>query len=472
MKKILYLFLFITLSNLSCSDWYEGDNVNPNSPTVVNPDVLLRGMQLANIQVQLGQAQRISGMWTGQYRGLILLYLSLHEYNLSASESNEIWIFTYQSIVKQSRVMRAGLPDDKFYQGVGKLTEAHALGTLTALYGDIPFKEIAQDEVFANPRFDKQSEVYAGIQTLLDEAIADLRTLRGTRTVVNDLLLGGNYARWIEVAHTLKARYFMETKEYEKAYEAAQNGISTGLNSLRYVPPGVNGIGDGNLINMMIANRGGYMSTGNTYLTRLLGRFGAAGARANLKTSEDARAKYYAIGGNSSTGERGVAATRAPMPLVIFEENLLTLAESGLRTKGFEEGLLQLNKLRAYFNTRGGAFLPLAVTDTVRYQPYVAADFDNGGLENRTGNLEPDRALLREIVEERFVSLFGQVLPFNDFRRLAKSDADVRPPLPFNSPTATRHPERLIYAQTEINTNPNLPRPLPDIFQATEVNGR
>ena len=214
---------------------------------------------------------------------------------------------------------------------------------------------------------------------------------------------------------------------------------------------------------------GGYFSTGTTYLTRLLGRTFATGSRNNAKTTEDARSKYYAIGGSSSTGERGVAAQKAPMPLVIFEENLLNLAEAGLRTKGFAEGLLQLNKVRAYLNTRGSAFTPIGTTDTVKYDPYLAADFQASGLENRT-NLTQEKALLREIIEERYVSLYGQILPFNDFRRLAKSDADVRPVLPFNSTVATKHPERLIYAQTEINGNPNLPRPIPDIFQVTEVN--
>jgi hypothetical protein len=157
------------------------------------------------------------------------------------------------------------------------------------------------------------------------------------------------------------------------------------------------------------------------------------------------------------------------MPLVIFEENLLNLAESGLRTKGFAEGLLQLNKVRAYLNVRNNAFVPLAATDTVKYDPYVAADFASGGIENKT-NLSDLNALLREIIEERYVSLYGQILPFNDYRRLAKSEATLRPTLPFNNPTATKYPERLIYAQTEINTNTNLPRPIPAVFQVTEVN--
>jgi starch-binding outer membrane protein, SusD/RagB family len=453
--------------SIGCN-FYEGKNVDPDAPTAVNPDGLLKGIQLANIEVQLGQTQRITGMWTGQYRGVILLYLSLHEYNYSAFESSDQWNLAYQSVVKQARIMRDGLKEDPFYQGVGKIMEAHALGTLAALYGDIPFTEIAQDEKFPNPKVDNQRAVYGGLQTLLDDAITDLKKITGTRTVASDLLFKGAYTKWIEVAYTLKGRYYMETKEYDKAYTAALTGISAGANSLKFIPPGT-AIGDGNLMNMMIANRGGYFSTGTTYLTRLLGRTFAAGSRNNAKTTEDARSKYYAIGGSSSTTERGVAAQKAPMPLVIYEENLLTLAESGLRTKGVAEGLLQLNKLRAFLNVKGNPFTPIGTTDTVKYDAYLEADFAAGGIENKD-NSTTDMALLREIIEERYVSLYGQYLPFNDFRRLAKSDASVRPPIPFNSPTATKYPERLIYAQTETNANTNFPKPIPDIYQVTEVN--
>jgi starch-binding outer membrane protein, SusD/RagB family len=468
MKKLknIIFFLAVTIGSFSCN-FYEGKNVDPDAPTAVNPDGLLKGIQLADIEVQLGQTQRIAGMWSGQYRGVQLLYLSIHEYNLSAEESNNTWGFAYQSVVKQCRVMRDGLKDDPFFQGVGKIMEAHALGTLAALYGDIPFTEIAQDEKIPNPKFDKQSEAYAGIQKLLDDAIVDLKKITGTRTVPNDLLFKGAHLKWIEVAYTLKSRYFMETKEYDKAYSAALTGVSSGANSLKFVPPGT-AIGDGNLMNMMIANRGGYFSTANTYLTKLLGKTFVTGSRNNAKTTEDARSKYYLIGGTSSTTEKGVAATKSPMPLVIYEENLLNLAESGFRTKGFAEGLLQLNKVRAYLTTKGN-FTPITATDTVKYDAYVDADFLAGGMENKD-NITQDKALLREIIEERYVSLYGQILPFNDFRRLAKTDAALRPLLPFNSTTATKHPERLIYAQTEINGNPNLPKPIPDVFQVTEVN--
>lgn len=134
----------------------------------------------------------------------------------------------------------------------------------------------------------------------------------------------------------------MEIKEYDKAYTASLTRISTGANSLKFVPLAT-AIGERYLMNMMIANRGGYFSIGTIFLTRLLGSTNVAGSINNIKTVEDASSKYYTILGTSSATERDVAAQKAPMPLVIFAENLLTLAECGLRTKGITKGLSQLN---------------------------------------------------------------------------------------------------------------------------------
>jgi len=89
-------------------------------------------------------------------------------------------------------------------------------------------------------------------------------------------------------------------------------------------------------------------------------------------------------------------------------------------------------------------------------------------MEN-TDNIDQETALLREIIEERYVSGFGSYIPFNDARRLRVSDPELVVPFPFNVQTATNHPERLPYSANEINTNDNAPNE-PGIFAKTEVN--
>jgi len=95
MKKILIIAVLTTLM-VSCSKVYEGQNIDPNNPTAVNAETLLKGIQLANITVQVSHIQRITAMWMGQYKGATLLYKSLGEYSISKTSRQQVLLRYYQ----------------------------------------------------------------------------------------------------------------------------------------------------------------------------------------------------------------------------------------------------------------------------------------------------------------------------------------------------------------------------------------
>ena len=190
-------------------------------------------------------------------------------------------------------------------------------------------------------------------------------------------------------------------------------------------------------------------------------------SRNNAKTDETARRQYYVIDQSDPDGNLGVAQELEPQPMVTFQENLLILAEAGARTQSFEIGLGHLNELRAYLNT--GSFLNANFSaEPYLYEAYVAGDFNSGGMENMDGT-DPDTALLREIIEERYVSGFTTFMPFDDARRLQKSDSDVAVPFPLNVPTSTQNVERMLYPQDEVLSNPMAPAD-PGLYEPTKVN--
>ena len=97
-----------------------------------------------------------------------------------------------------------------------------------------------------------------------------------------------------------------------------------------------------------------------------------------------------------------------------------------------------------------------------------AADFSAGGIENNVlPNIAQDRALLREILEERYVTFNGQIEGFNDLRRTFK-ETDIRVNVPLNF--GTQFPQRFIYPQFEIDINTSIPNPLPTIRDPTPIN--
>lgn len=465
MKKINYIIIAFCIFWTGCN--YGSLNDNPNEPTVVPETLLLTGTMLADVSINASHIQRISGMWSGQYKGEILLYESLYNYVIASEESNSSWGYLYNGILAQNDIIQAALPDDNLIQGITKIVEAHAVGTAASNWGDIPYSQASNVE-FSDPAFDKQTEVFSQMQTLLDEAISNLNNTEGY-TLNQDIFFKGDKDKWIEVANTLKARYYMLTKQYSQANAAAQNGISSASSSLVFNPvvaedgSGITG-GSNVLWAFTSGARAGYMSTDGTYLSNLLDE-SAAESRGNAKTNEQARSNYYYVNPDGST--IGIGAPDAPMPLVSYEENLLTLAETAARISTFEEALGHLNALRAFLAS-GDAFVKVEEADVLQYDAYDAADFANGGMENADG-IEDSKALLREIIEERYVSGFGTFMPWNDARRLRKDNNDIVVPFPLNTTAASQYPERFIISQDELNSNSNAPSGL-SIYDKTEVN--
>lgn len=461
-KYILILTLLIITAG--CEGLVEGINDNPNeisSETFDAGVLLLKGIELANVSVQGGHQTRIGGMWSGQTRGITLLYKSIYEYNLSAEETNGIWENAYQGVVKQARLLRAHTaesPQAAQLSGISKVLEANTMGTIASLFGDVPYSQAVTDGV-EDPVFDKQTAVFAALQSLLSEAIQEL-TASTNSTIAEDLFLAGNTTKWIKVAHTLKARLYMYTREYTKAREEALQGINAAADALVFTPPNL-GNGSLNPNYKMINERAGYWGFAGGHLEELLT------TRNHAKTNETARLAYYKFDGNSANNNKGIFAPNRPLVLVGYEENLLILAECAVRAGQIDNGLVSLNTLRAHLAS-GKAFSKLNATDTSAYLAYEITDFMPGGIEN-TDNVDQSTALLREIIEERYVSGFTQLMPFDDLRRLSGKEPDIAVLPPYNSPTITQYPQRFVVAQSELSANPNAPTD-PGIFVATEVN--
>ena len=471
MKKFINSTLLIgALLIMSCQDLVDGIDENPNEITIADVDatLFLTGAMLANTSSQLGHLNRISGMWSGQLTGLSSLYSNIYGYSISTAESVGTWSRIYIGVIPNIRHIRNQLPGDNLLQGITKVMEGQAIGTAASLFGDVPYSEINNEEI-PDPRFDGQMSVINSAISLLDQGINDLNSA-GDRSLDEDIYFGGDPAKWLAAAHTLKARFLMIQRDYSGALAAAQNGISSADGSMLHVPIGDDNVseGDKNLFwTILEGARAGDIGSQGSYLSQLLDPASDV-YRGNAKTDETRRGAYFFIDGASGSANAGVIEQFEPQPIVTYEENKLILAEAGARTSGFDTGLGHLNDYRAWLNGGGrinGNFDDL----TNSFEAYTADDFAAGGMENADG-IDATRALLREIVEERYVSGFGSWMPFDDARRLRSSDSDLSVPFPLNVASASQHPERMPYSDDELNSNSNAPSEDPGIFTKTEVN--
>jgi hypothetical protein len=459
-KTIIYTALLVSF--FSC-DSYLDMNEDPNVPTDVPPELVLKGMELADVQIQSGHLMRISQFWTGQMRGVFNLYARINDYIISPEDSNDMWAFMYHGIMTQNDIIQSK-SQDNLVKGIGNIIEAHGIGSMASMFGDVPYSKVGLE---AKSPFDNQVDVYNAAQLLLSEAITQLNSVSATRRYSDDIFLGGNPTAWIQVANTLKARYFLMTRQYPEAYNSALLGVKSNSNSLKYAAA-YSGYGttneNSNLYFLILTgSRAGDLTSTGSFIQNLLSSTNSL-SRNNAKTNESRR-RDFLIMDQAGIKTNRLSAQKALMPMVTFEENLLILAEAGFRTAGFNEGLTRLNALRAHLATgtsfAGDPSLPIL------YANYLSTDFAPGGIEN-AGGINANRALLKEIMEEKYVSSFGTLLPFDDFRRIRVNDNDIALPIPINAGTV--YPERFLIAQDEINGNNFAPSPIPGLFVKTPVN--
>ena len=473
MKKI-YTLLSLSLTLLaitSCEDIVEGINDNPNDIIVTDVEerLFLTGGMIANVQVQSGHLNRISGMYSGQLIGFASLYSNIYGFNLSTAESNGEWNAIYVGVITNMQHI-INNSNNQLLVGIAQIVKAHAVGTAASLFGDIPYSESGNPEI-SDPIFDSQTDVYDAVISDLDQAINVLNAV-ATSSIPEDIYFGGDKVKWIAAANTLRARFYLHKKDYASALTAAQNGISSASGDMKFYPEEDAQAEGFNLFwTILEGSRGGDIGnvsgSSESYLLQLLDASNSL-SRNHEKTNEAARKAYYTIASENGSANKGIIEKYEPQNLVTYFENKLIMAEAAARIGSVVDGLPHLNEVRAWLN-EGGNLNDNFSGMPYQYDPFVTADFDNGGIENQD-NISAQHAFLREVIEERYVSGFGMHMPYNDARRLRKSDSTFAVPFILIDGPSPPYPERMPYATNELNSNSNAPNEDPGIFTKTLVN--
>lgn len=437
MKKLTFTITLLISGVLlfaGCDSFVDGYEDDPNDPQDAPAELQASGAQIALGLFYEAEGTRLANMWTGQFTGSDRQYVSLNNYNTSQQDYNGPWGDAYAGVVQQVRIVqdKAEEVNNRILLGIAQTMEAQVMGTVTALWGDVPFSEAANVEEFPNPEYEPQAEVYNQVQDLLDEAIANLESGEGIPPET-DIFFAGDPGAWLQVAHTLKARYYLHTGDHDLALDAAQDGIDDPSGSM-LMPHGGSYASDLNIFySFGLIDRVGYMTAEGAYAVEQFT------ARNNDKTDETARSQFYYAGEDLNYG--GFFGFNASFPLVTFEENQLILAESELEANGDEQAAIdELNVLRQYLSEE---------FPDGEYEDYLLTDFAPGGTAREdAGSVE--EAIRIEIFEERYFSLLAQYEVFIDVQR-SDNILEIEPE------RGDELPKRFLYPQTEINSNDNTP---------------
>lgn len=415
-----------------CTDFLTGGDLDrdPNRPGSATMDQLLTGVQVQQFILQTGSLARLTSMWTQQMAGTDRQYIQQALYEITEDDFSSEWNSFYGGGgLLDIRAIQdsATAANDPIYRGIAEVWEGLVMGTVTSLWGDVPYAE-AVAGVDA-PALDPQAQVYDTIQAVLSRAISDLSGAGGDTTGgpagagpgATDMVYGGDPARWLAAAHTLKARYFLHTGDYDSALVHAQQGIADSSGDFRSFHTGA--ATEANIWHQFFRDRDSYMRVGATLVDTMNARNDPR--RDEYFSQNQAGAFVGAEQGEPQNATHSLlSATRVNpgfrQPIVTWAENQLILAEAAARTGN--EGLARqaLNAERAAVGL--------------------------GSVSSSGGQL------LHDILIEKWIALFQNIEAWNDYRRTC---------VPNLAPAgdAARIPGRIFYAFSERNTNPNIPAP-------------
>jgi hypothetical protein len=232
MKNFRYnLSIFLlTVLFASCSmDALDSIDTDPNNPTDVSVDLLLP-------QVEINM---VNDFFAGTSARYITTYVehtcNVHLNPMLPEDTNTaLWNEAYDIMMDLKIIIEKGTAQENWlHVGAAKVIYAFVLGTLTDIFGDVPYTEALQGSSIRNPKYDSQESVYDALFILLDEAIADFEKNEVTNPGNNDLLLKGNENMWVKVAWGLKARYLNRMSNIDATGSAtdALEALSKSFNS-------------------------------------------------------------------------------------------------------------------------------------------------------------------------------------------------------------------------------------------------
>ncbi|HET7463578.1 MAG TPA: SusD/RagB family nutrient-binding outer membrane lipoprotein [Longimicrobium sp.] len=435
--------LAMTLGAGACSDFLTGPELseNPNQPVAATATQLFIAAQGQGFVRQEGQLARTAGMFVQQISGTNNQQKDWGSSYLGGESdySGQFSAFyTGGGLVDWRKIQTAATAaGDAQFDGIAKVWEAYMIGTAADIWGDIPYREAVTDN--PTPHLDPQQQVYADLQALLTTAITRLGGT-GPGPAGADLVYGGNTARWIRAAHTLKARYYLHTAE-RVGTAAYQSALAEALLGINEAPANTTdailgqGPGDFRAFHGTVLEQSNLWSqflnarqdinAGNVFVQTLIARsdprlpvyFSPASGTAVYRGAN----QFGQPVGGSPSSEVGAARRSAAyrQPLITWAENQLIIAEAKYQL-GDATAITNLNAVRT-----------------------------SVGLPALAGPIT-----LADIMTEKWIVMFQNIEAWSDYKRTCLPAL-----VPGGAPQAAQIPGRLPYGSAERLNNPNVPAP-------------
>ena len=222
---IILAFLSLVILQLSCTkESFTKANINPNAPEDVTPGNILPAVENAIAYSQGGDISRFSTMFVQHSVGFSRQANAYYNYILTSTDFDNLWGNMYTSVLGNNKdlLQRADAGKYNAYSGIARIIMAYSLQLLVDDWGKVPYSQALLAAANTHPVYDDDKALYDTIQNLIDVAIAQLNDADpgGLTPGADDMVYGGDAAKWIKFGHAIKARLFIHQSKGDAAMAA------------------------------------------------------------------------------------------------------------------------------------------------------------------------------------------------------------------------------------------------------------
>lgn len=484
MKKIIYTFGVITmLITLSSCKKYLDINKNPNAAEEVDPKLLFSFATVSYIDLRtsgdmyipISLASQIMSNGGNNPTGWSGGGPDEQTYTFSAFSFNNSWRTLYVSTganLKQAiKLSESASPVNNNAAAQCKVLLAMATYDITTAFGDVPFTE-AWNTSILYPHFDSQKTVLEGVNSLLDQALAQFDESSPLKIgqagdAAYDLFYAGDISKWKRLAKSLKLRTLLTmvdkdpTKTADIGTIATQGSaslVNASTDNAKIAFVDIAGKRNPKYAISLQYNGGLNFFFASKYVTDIMDPatpFTVADPRLPKYFDKPATAAKYegVIPGADAVDAANprIAATlhspAAPEVMFTYQEELFAEAEIYARGLGVAVDLTKASSLYKSALVESCKFYGVSATDAAAF----SSQFDNFTTANQA---------IKAIHEQQWVDKMDRGLDaFTQWRRSGPDGNEIPLlTLPVGAPAGALF-RRFEYPITnEINANPNAPK--------------
>ena len=387
---------------------------------------------------------RVSGIVIQHFKGIDAQPESYNSYLIDSRTLDVFWkLGIYAGALKDCKqlIELSRQEEAPFYEAIASILSAYNLGIASSYWGDIPWSQAFQPDLFPQPVYDKQEDIYKEMQLLLDRAISILSANpEDAEARDDDLIFQGKHEAWIKTAWALKARYAIQGSKHDpqaasKALQYLSQANLTSIDEQARLFYG-SSISESNPLTLFSIERPNQIVLGDFLLGLLVN---TQDPRLNVYAalSEDLYRIYQEDNPMIYWGQMDAAVS-----LISLSEVKFIAAEAHLRL-GEEIQAVQAFKEAVWSN-----FEELGLSaDTLANQT-----IDREATFDRLATFEEK---LDKIITQKYIAAYGQGVneAWVDFRRTGYPNLQVPDNVNSSFNPSLVIPQRYLYPISESNTN-------------------